>query len=175
MSSHKNSIFSVGTHLVWKRTFFSNLEQCAIIILKSSWSLFIESSKIVLHICPDNISPKQLKQKIIEIISNELNCEISIHEFHVWQLTSSRKVASLHIKTRTDVMELDSNTSHTNFDMTVAMVYIKKVFHENGIHNITVQLEKYDGLEERFGCEDGFTCCPDDEKTSCCQKWIRFG
>ena len=42
-----------------------------IIILKSTWSLFIESAGIVLQISPDGIDPEEVKEEIINVITKK--------------------------------------------------------------------------------------------------------
>jgi zinc transporter 1 len=53
----------------------------------------------------------------------------SVHDFHVWQLSDDKVVASLHMIT----------SGHTDF-MNIARD-IQKVFHKHGVHSITIQPE----------------------------------
>ena len=53
----------------------------------------------------------------------------SVHELHVWQLTATRVVATLHIRCR----------SVSDY-MTIA-VRVKQLFHDEAIHSVTVQPE----------------------------------
>lgn len=95
------------------------------IILKSTWILFIDSAKIVLQISPDSINPAELKGLIIDKILQHFDKEISIHDFHVWQLSSQRKIASLHVKIPYSLTD----------NWPKAMSIIKNIFHKKGVHN----------------------------------------
>jgi zinc transporter 1 len=57
---------------------------------------------------------------------------ISVHELHVWQLSDTKIIASLHVllKSRQTYMTLGSD--------------IRKVFHKYGIHSATIQPEFID-------------------------------
>ena len=54
---------------------------------------------------------------------------VAVHEFHVWQLTGSRIVASLHV--------MFSASS----DYNLLATSMKEFFHKEGIHSTTVQPE----------------------------------
>jgi len=52
-----------------------------------------------------------------------------VHELHVWQLTESRIIATIHIRCRSPS------------DYITIAARVKKFFHEEGIHSTTVQPE----------------------------------
>jgi len=52
-----------------------------------------------------------------------------IHELHVWQLTATRIVGTIHIRCR------------SASDFAMIAVRVKQVFHDEGIHSVTVQPE----------------------------------
>jgi zinc transporter 1 len=57
---------------------------------------------------------------------------ISIHEFHLWQLSDTKLIASLHVllKSRQQYMSLSSK--------------IRKLLHSYGVHSATIQPEFVD-------------------------------
>jgi hypothetical protein len=57
---------------------------------------------------------------------------LSVHELHIWQLSDTKTIASLHV--------LLSSTSNY---MTVAQ-RVRKLMHKHGIHSITIQPEFVD-------------------------------
>jgi solute carrier family 30 (zinc transporter), member 1 len=61
---------------------------------------------------------------------------LSIHELHVWQLSESKLIASVHvcISSKADYMEVQSN--------------IRKVLHDQGMHSSTIQPEVYHSQTE---------------------------
>jgi len=52
-----------------------------------------------------------------------------VHELHVWQLTATRIIATIHIRCRSPS------------DYTAIAVRVNQLFHDEGIHSITVQPE----------------------------------
>lgn len=59
----------------------------------------------------------------------------SVHEVHIWELVSGKIIATLHIKFQKDG------------DYQDASIKIREIFHEAGIHSVTVQFEKVDVRE----------------------------
>eukprot|EP00111_Clytia_hemisphaerica_P001909 TCONS_00005367-protein len=125
------------------------------IILKTSVPLLKESSTILLQHVPSHIQLKTLQEKLL-VTFPEIR---AVHEFHVWQLTGSRIVASLHVMfTSSD----DYNELSTS---------MKKFFHKEGIHSTTVQPEFIED-EEHLGDENiCLLACPDEEcaEKVCCK------
>jgi solute carrier family 30 (zinc transporter), member 1 len=56
---------------------------------------------------------------------------LSVHELHVWQLSESKLIASVHvcISSKANYMEVQSR--------------IRKVLHDQGMHSSTIQPEVY--------------------------------
>ena len=61
---------------------------------RSVWPLLIESALILLQTVPTHIEVDALKRKLLENIDGVL----AVHDFHVWQLTGDRIIASAHIR-----------------------------------------------------------------------------
>jgi solute carrier family 30 (zinc transporter), member 1 len=79
---------------------------------------------ILLQGVPSSISLSELRIGIAQVDGVE-----SVHELHVWQLSETRLIASVHIK-----------VSSTRPYMDIARD-VKSVLHQNGIHSGTVQPE----------------------------------
>jgi len=52
-----------------------------------------------------------------------------VHELHVWQLTATRIIATIHIRCR------------SASDYVSIAVRVKRLLHDEGIHSVTVQPE----------------------------------
>ncbi|XP_023344529.1 zinc/cadmium resistance protein isoform X2 [Eurytemora carolleeae] len=96
-----------------------------ILILRSVWPLLIDSALILLQTVPTHIQVDNLERKLMEQVDGIL----AVHEFHVWQLTGDRIIASAHIRCLNLVQY-----------MTVAEK-VKEFFHHEGIHSTTIQPE----------------------------------
>ena len=62
--------------------------------VKHYFLLFIESALILLQTVPTHIDIDVLKKKLLEDIDGVL----AVHDFHVWQLTGDKIIASAHIR-----------------------------------------------------------------------------
>ncbi|EFR01633.1 hypothetical protein MGYG_04635 [Nannizzia gypsea CBS 118893] len=108
-----------------------------VIILFSAIPLCKAASRILLQAVPVGLS----LDHIIEDIE-QLPGIISCHHFHVWQLSDTKLVASLHIQVSFDIKGEGSDRY-----MTLAR-HVRKCLHSYGIHSSTVQPEFYPGSEE---------------------------
>lgn len=79
---------------------------------------------ILLQSVPKNINLKKIKEKI-----RKVDTVISVHDFHVWQLTDGMVISSMHV-----VCEEGCNFTRT-------CKKIKKVLHKSGIHSTAIQPE----------------------------------
>ena len=64
------------------------------IMMRGVWPLLIESALILLQTVPTHIDVDVLKKKLLENIDGIL----AVHDFHVWQLTGDKIIASAHIR-----------------------------------------------------------------------------
>jgi len=96
-----------------------------IIIVTSTFPLFKQSCLILLQTVPAHIQINKLREKI-----SRINGVKKIHDFHVWQLSGAKLVASLHLQCDCDVTE-DAYMGVAN--------KIKEELHIEGIHSTTVQ------------------------------------
>ena len=63
-------------------------------MMRGVWPLLIESALILLQTVPTHIDVDILKRKLLENIDGIL----AVHDFHVWQLTGDKIIASAHIR-----------------------------------------------------------------------------
>ncbi|KAI3388468.1 hypothetical protein SNEBB_009649 [Seison nebaliae] len=95
------------------------------IIVLSTLPILKESSLILLQTVPTHLNVELLQKKLLEKIPDIT----AIHEFHVWQLSGSKIIASAHIR----CADIEQYMSIAN--------NIKNFFHKHGIHSTTIQPE----------------------------------
>ncbi|KAM5453961.1 Zinc resistance conferring protein [Microsporum audouinii] len=108
-----------------------------IIILFSAIPLCKAASRILLQAVPAGLSIDHIIEDI-----EQLPGIISCHHFHVWQLSDTKLVASLHIQVSFDIKGEGSDRY-----MSLAR-HVRKCLHAYGIHSSTIQPEFYPGSEE---------------------------
>ncbi|KAJ3072975.1 hypothetical protein HDU98_002457 [Podochytrium sp. JEL0797] len=131
------------------------------LIISSAVPLVRSASFILLQGVPTHIDLSALKSEILGITG-----VLGIHEFHVWGLSDSKTVASVHVRVQDNDRYMEIAT------------LIKKMLHGYGIHSTTVQPEFVRNLNtpgedmsetgcllkcEGGGCAEQ-VCCPDDEE-----------
>ncbi|XP_015792640.1 zinc transporter 1 isoform X2 [Tetranychus urticae] len=109
------------------------------LIMYSTWPLLSESAMILLQTVPTHIEVEDLR----ETLTKEIKGVLAVHEFHVWQLTGDRIIASAHIQVQNlqDYMRIAEK--------------VKEFFHNKGIHSTTIQPEFVDLKLENFNFKDG--------------------
>ncbi|KAL2063452.1 hypothetical protein VTL71DRAFT_5257 [Oculimacula yallundae] len=144
-----------------------------LIILKSTLPLTKATAKILLQATPDHLDVTDIKEDI-----QELPGVISCHHVHIWQLSDTQIVASMHIQVEFPISEASGEKY-----MELAR-NVRKCLHAYGIHSATIQpefcLDKahdhtgerpgavgLDGIvgQPRCGLDDDDTClleCVDD-------------
>ncbi|XP_069878863.1 calcium/manganese antiporter SLC30A10-like isoform X5 [Dipodomys merriami] len=98
-----------------------------IIILSSAFPLIKETAAILLQMVPKGVDMEELMSKLSSVPGIS-----SMHEVHIWELVSGKIIATLHIKYQQDTGYQDASTK------------IREIFHNAGIHNLTIQYEKVD-------------------------------
>ncbi|XP_064270226.1 calcium/manganese antiporter SLC30A10 isoform X1 [Passer domesticus] len=124
------------------------------IILSSAFPLIKETSTILLQMVPKGVDMQLLTDRLARVPGVN-----SLHEVHVWELASGRNIATLHIKCQ--------NPS----DYQGAAYQIRKVFHETGVHSVTIQPEYADHKTSHLLCSspciskacDSHLCCSQRE------------
>ncbi|KAI8061976.1 cation efflux family-domain-containing protein [Thamnidium elegans] len=108
------------------------------IIFMSAIPLVKQTSSILLQGVPRSVPLQDVNDSLLK-----LDGIISVHELHVWQLSDTKLIASLHVllKSRQGYMKLGSQ--------------IRKLLHGYGIHSATIQPEFIeDTLDEKSHYND---------------------
>lgn len=95
------------------------------IVFSSALPLSRKSSRILLQATPSTISADEVKDEVLNVPG-----VLSVHDFHIWNLTESLYIASIHVQI---------NSTPSQF-VAVAKS-IRNIFHNHGIHSATVQPE----------------------------------
>jgi len=101
-----------------------------LIILKSAIPLTKATSKILLQATPDHIDVNDIREDI-----QDLPGVLSCHHIHVWQLSDTKIVASMHIEVAFPITEAGGERY-----MALAK-RARKCLHAYGIHSATIQPE----------------------------------
>ncbi|KAF8587584.1 cation efflux protein [Ramaria rubella] len=94
------------------------------IIFSSALPLVRSASFILLQAVPSTISLKDIREDI-----QEVDGVLSVHELHIWQLSETKIVASVHVRVspRREYMHVTQD--------------VRRILHEHGVHSCTVQPE----------------------------------
>ncbi|KAL1914074.1 Zinc resistance conferring protein [Sporothrix stenoceras] len=106
-----------------------------LIILKSAIPLTKATSKILLQATPDHININDIREDI-----QDLEGILSCHHIHVWQLSDTQIVASLHIEV---AFPITDNGGERYMGLARR---VRKCLHGYGIHSATIQPEFRVGL-----------------------------
>lgn len=101
-----------------------------LIILRSALPLTVAASKILLQATPDNIDLNDVREDI-----QALPGVISCHHVHIWQLSDTKVVASMHIQVAFPISEANGEKYMELSKMA------RKCLHAYGIHSATIQPE----------------------------------
>jgi zinc transporter 1 len=101
-----------------------------LIILASAVPLCKAASRILLQAVPEDLSIDDIKHDI-----TELDGIVSCHHLHVWQLSGTKHIASLHVQ-----VDFDFKGEGSARYMELARE-IRQCLHEYGIHSSTIQPE----------------------------------
>ncbi|KAF2013327.1 zinc/cadmium resistance protein-like protein [Aaosphaeria arxii CBS 175.79] len=101
-----------------------------VIILASAIPLCKAASRILLQAVPAGLSVDEIKEDI-----TDLDGIVSCHHIHVWQLSDTKLIASLHVQ-----VDFDFKGEGSARYMDLARE-IRKCLHEYGIHSSTIQPE----------------------------------
>ncbi|XP_050299318.1 zinc transporter 1 [Anthonomus grandis grandis] len=102
---------------------FSLLSATCIMFL--SYPYMKESCMILLQTMPDTININTMKKELV----NNFPDIINVHDFHIWQLTASKVISTVHII-------FENPKIYRNI-----MEDIKEFFQENGVTQVTIQPE----------------------------------
>jgi len=131
-----------------------------VIIFSSAMPLVRSASFILLQGVPSTISLDEVSSSILAVEG-----VLAVHELHVWQLSETKIVASVHVMASRD------------YDFMPVAAKIREVLHHHGIHSSTVQPEYLKhGSQEQLMTSELSSClitCPQDyecdpQENSCC-------
>ncbi|XDA81498.1 hypothetical protein R6Z07F_011428 [Ovis aries] len=125
-----------------------------IIILSSAFPLIKETAAILLQMVPKGVNMEELMSKLSAVPGIS-----SVHEVHIWELISGKIIATLHIKYQQDGGDQDANRK------------VREIFHNAGIHNVTIQFEKAD-LKGPLGQKDLQLLCSSPCIAKSCAKQL---
>ena len=91
------------------------------------------TSFILLQGVPSTVSIDEVRASILEIEG-----VLSLHELHIWQLSESKIIASVHVLASRD------------HDFMPVAAKIRKALHLHGIHSSTIQPEYYHTRTEDY-------------------------
>lgn len=101
-----------------------------LIILRSALPLTFATSKILLQATPEGIEVKDVREDI-ETLPGVITC----HHVHIWQLSDTKLVASMHIQVAFPISEAGGEK------YMVLAKRVRKCLHAYGIHSATIQPE----------------------------------
>jgi len=122
------------------------------IIFHSALPLVRSTSFILLQAVPWEVSLEDVRSEILTVEG-----VLSVHELHIWQLSETKIIASVHVTAsrKVDFMPVASN--------------IRRILHQHGIHSSTIQPEYHpirDAIpEENLKSSQDTNClisCPPD-------------
>ncbi|SCV05058.1 LANO_0G17546g1_1 [Lachancea nothofagi CBS 11611] len=96
-----------------------------VIIFSSALPLANKASRILLQATPASVSADDVQNEILGVPG-----VVSVHDFHIWNLTESLSIGSIHVS-------IDS----TPEQFTEIASTIRNIFHQHNIHSATVQPE----------------------------------
>lgn len=100
------------------------------IILNTSIPLTRATARVLLQATPEHINIQDIRQDI-----EALPCVITCHHIHVWQLSDTKLVASMHIQVS---FPIDSHSGEKYMELARRA---RKCLHAYGIHSATIQPE----------------------------------
>ncbi|XP_073528023.1 calcium/manganese antiporter SLC30A10 isoform X2 [Phyllobates terribilis] len=128
------------------------------IILFSAFPLIKETAIILLQMVPKGINVGKIGEKISVVPGVK-----SIHEIHVWELASGKNIATLHVK-------------FENFEgYSLANHIIRKIFHAEGVHAVTLQAEFTEAKDISLACTAPCISKKCDASLCCSQELVPFG
>ncbi|XP_051638945.1 zinc transporter 10 isoform X2 [Manacus candei] len=124
-----------------------------IIILSSAFPLIKETSTILLQMVPKGVNIQALTDRLARVPGVS-----SLHEVHVWELASGKNIATLHVKCQTPANYQD------------AAYKIREIFHEAGVHSVTIQPEYVDHKTSQLLCSSPCISKACDPQLCCSQR-----
>lgn len=108
----------------------------SLLIMWSSWGLFKESIKLMLHAVPSGININEVKDFLLTQY-----CVMSVHDLHIWAISTSETALSVHLVTS----KIDTN----NHLLQTLATALQERFH---INHATIQLEQQGMIKCETNC-----------------------
>ncbi|KDQ58805.1 hypothetical protein JAAARDRAFT_34660 [Jaapia argillacea MUCL 33604] len=116
-------------------------------IMTTAWPLMKTSGRFLLEGAPEEIDMEGVERDVERVKGVE-----EAHEVHVWSLTQSKRIATMHVATSNDSLR----------DFMRAARSITECLHHWGIHNVTIQPELIDAKPLTTGSEVSSTYAVSD-------------
>jgi len=116
-----------------------------VIIFSSALPLVRSTSFILLQGVPSDVSLEDVRNAILKVEG-----VLSVHELHIWQLSESKIIASVHV------------TASRSLDFMLVASNIRKILHHHGIHSSTIQPEYHPSrgaIPDEYLKTSEDTCC----------------
>jgi Co/Zn/Cd efflux system component len=101
------------------------------------------ASFILLQAVPHSVSPDSVRNEILKV-----DGVLSLHELHIWQLSESKLIASVHV------------LASREHDFMPIAKGVRKILHQHGVHSCTIQPEycSEDSVEDSVDVCRSFDC-----------------
>ena len=130
-------IISLFVSQFWARIADSGVSfVITLVIIRTTIPLLKNTSSILLQITPSTIDVQSIADQLSEVPG-----VLGFHDLHIWQLSDSIVVASVHVLYDSD-----------EFSSSGTISQIKSVFHSYNIHSSTIQLEAIPGSTSCAEC-----------------------
>ncbi len=106
-----------------------------VLILINAWGVIHETADILLEACPKHLDVARIQEALMKL--PEVS---SVHDLHVWTITSGKEALSVHVRVN-DVV-------HYTADMVTKIQHL--LTHSFGLRHVTIQLETPDFEEDEI-------------------------
>ena len=100
----------------------------AILVVLSTVQVLVQSINVIMETVPKHIDLEDIKQRLGAIGGVE-----SVHDFHVWSITTDKCMATAHLVVTVDTMD----------EASLIIEQASEVIYDAGIHHVTFQTEKH--------------------------------
>lgn len=123
-----------------------------LIILYNAIPVLRQCYDLLLQTAPKAVDCGEMKARI-----GQVNGVANIHDFHVWSLSTSKRIGTMHVR-------LNEGVSYSP-----VMQEVQVIMHDSGVHATTIQLEYYvDGINHGRKCSDIVCAMATCVENRCC-------
>jgi cobalt-zinc-cadmium efflux system protein len=127
-------------------------------VLPRTWTLLKESLNVLLEGVPEGLNLLEIKKTI-----EEINCVVSVHELHVWAITSGKASLTAHVVTELAIpgqqilLKKIRETIAEQFDIHHCTVQLEsEPCDDAGEHSYSPRISQSGGENEGHSCEGVF-------------------